>query len=296
MEDKAQVCCLFCEFKTKTKESIQQHINSKHETKASSYDEAMKMLGTPAIEGMIKTIQNLQKEKQIKEQMVVKLEKELQEAHTHLEILKTNLEEKCKALERSDTETVATQTLPEADIEVTSEIETQETIEEMEPSKSKKNCRYFNTAKGCKRGTTCYFKHNMRENNCSENKKEKLKENVEPIKTKIVNDLFKESEQKQEAVKNEPASKQESERKTTKCKYFKREKGCRRGKTCHFSHESENDQQDCKFWLKGKCKFPANICWNNHNSETKGKSESKEIEENLYKSILQLMLNVVLQQ
>lgn len=63
MEDKSQVSCLFGEFKTKTKEFLKQHINS-------SYDEAMKLLESPAIESMLKTVQNLQKEKEAKEQML----------------------------------------------------------------------------------------------------------------------------------------------------------------------------------------------------------------------------------
>ena len=57
------------------------------------YDDAIKMLGTPAIESMVKTIQNLQKDKDTKEEMVKKLEMDLHSAKNHLETVKSHLED-----------------------------------------------------------------------------------------------------------------------------------------------------------------------------------------------------------
>ena len=101
MEEKSQVSCLFCEFKTKTNESLKQHINSKHEEQASSYDEAMKMLESPAIESMLKTVQNLQKEKEAKEHLIKNLENNLQAAQDQLEFVNKYLEEKSHTLEKA---------------------------------------------------------------------------------------------------------------------------------------------------------------------------------------------------
>ena len=73
-------------------------MKNKPPARASSYDVAMQMMGSPAMEVMVKTLYNLKEEK---EQMGKKLEKDLQAANDHLEIVKKDLEEKFKALEKA---------------------------------------------------------------------------------------------------------------------------------------------------------------------------------------------------
>ena len=184
MEYEHKVGCLFCEFKTKTKESFQQHMKSKHPAQASSYDEAMQMMGSPAMEVMVKTLYNLKEEKDEKEQIIKKLEKDLQAANDHLEIVKKDLEEKSKALEnakeemakREKTETekslnIAKTSNPNEEkepinTETPKKTESLQTAESDTESNSFRNkiCRYFNTNKGCKRGQLCHFKHETKGN------------------------------------------------------------------------------------------------------------------------------------
>ena len=60
----------------------------------------MQMMGSPAMEVMVKTLHNLQKEKTDKEQMVIKLENDLQATNEHLKNVKKELAEKSKALKK----------------------------------------------------------------------------------------------------------------------------------------------------------------------------------------------------
>ena len=42
----------------------------------------------------------------------------------------------------------------------------------------------------------------------------------------------------------------------TMCKLFNTKKGCTRGLSCHFKHETKDKaRDDCKFWTRRKCKF-----------------------------------------
>ena len=191
MEDKLKVGCLYCEFKTKTSESLQQHMNIKHKTEASNYEEAMKMLGTPAMESIVKSMQNLQREKEEKEQMVVKLEKDFQAAQNQLKVLEKSLGEKTNALEKAEEEISRKSQEVQQETEnkvleyntnvlqikavkskVTETDKTKDLVtsdtEEKEQKDKLKDCRYFNKLKGCKRGDSCHFLH--------EEKKSELKD------------------------------------------------------------------------------------------------------------------------
>ena len=254
MADEVKVGCLFCDFKTKTNESLQQHMNNKHKPQASSYAEAMQMMGSPAMEVMVKTLHNLKKEKEEKEQMVVKLEKNLQAANDHLEMVKKELEQKSKALENAEQEIIRK--------------DKEEQAKALEISMA------------------------------SEPGLE-----IEPTNTEIPNKI--ESPQKA----NDGSDINDISNKI--CKYFNSKKGCRRGESCHFKHGTK-DKDDCKFWMKGKCKFSDDICWNRHDhgkrgtkemkvltnknaNESEGRHQESESQTNLINMLTQLLVRFVLQ-
>ena len=57
------------------------------------------------------------------------------------------------------------------------------------------------------------------------------------------------------------------------CKYFNTKKGCTRGICCN--ETKDKDRDDCKFWMRGKCKFSDDICWNKYDHSKEGTKERK---------------------